>query len=141
MSPSNQSNADTEEVARAHLRVTRERLARRSGVRDMIFGAQDGLLTTLGLVAGVSGAAVARSALLVAALAGATDGMLALGGSTSRQVPKEVFLAEIDNERREVARAQERGLRSWCTSSSRTGSRGKMPERWLRQSLGTRGRG
>jgi VIT1/CCC1 family predicted Fe2+/Mn2+ transporter len=115
-----QTDAGGEDVAQAHLGITRERLARRRGIRDLIFGAQDGLLTTLGLVSGVSGAAVTRSAVLVAALIGATAGMLVMGAG-----------AYISG--RLVGRPNG-SLRSWSSSSSRTASRKKTPRRWPRPS-------
>jgi VIT1/CCC1 family predicted Fe2+/Mn2+ transporter len=58
-------------------------LARRAGIREVVFGVQDGLLTTLGLTTGVAtataGAALAHTTILIAALAGALAGMISMG--------------------------------------------------------------
>ena len=61
----------------------RERLARRTGIREVVFGVQDGLLTTLGLTTGVAtataGAALAHTTILIAGLLGALAGMISMG--------------------------------------------------------------
>lgn len=61
----------------------REQLARRAGVREVVFGVQDGILTTMGLTTGVAtaaaGAAVAHTTILIAGLAGALAGMVSMG--------------------------------------------------------------
>lgn len=61
----------------------RAELARRAGIREVVFGVQDGLLTTLGLTTGVAtataGAAVAHTTILIAGLVGALAGMLSMG--------------------------------------------------------------
>lgn len=99
-------------LAAAHIDHTRARVARRSRVREMIFGTQDGLLTTLGLVAGVGGATADRYSVLVAGGAGAIAGMLAMGAGAfiSSRAQVEVHAAEVDLERGELARNPEREL-------------------------------
>ncbi|MHB8312829.1 MAG: VIT1/CCC1 transporter family protein [Candidatus Dormibacteria bacterium] len=61
----------------------RAELARRAGIREVVFGVQDGLLTTLGLTTGVAtataGAAVAHTTILIAGLVGALAGMVSMG--------------------------------------------------------------
>ncbi len=61
----------------------RERLARRTGIREVVFGVQDGLLTTLGLTTGVAtataGTTVAHTTILIAGLLGALAGMISMG--------------------------------------------------------------
>ncbi|MGA7173506.1 MAG: VIT1/CCC1 transporter family protein [Candidatus Dormiibacterota bacterium] len=61
----------------------RERLARRTGIREVVFGVQDGLLTTLGLTTGVAtataGTLVAHTTILIAGLLGALAGMISMG--------------------------------------------------------------
>jgi VIT1/CCC1 family predicted Fe2+/Mn2+ transporter len=61
----------------------RESLARRAGIREVVFGVQDGLLTTLGLTTGVAtataGAAVSHTTILIAGLLGALAGMISMG--------------------------------------------------------------
>lgn len=61
----------------------RTELARRAGIREVVFGVQDGLLTTLGLTTGVAtataGAALAHTTILIAGLVGALAGMISMG--------------------------------------------------------------
>jgi VIT1/CCC1 family predicted Fe2+/Mn2+ transporter len=61
----------------------REQLERRTGIREVVFGVQDGILTTMGLTTGVAtaaaGAAVAHTTILIAGLAGALAGMVSMG--------------------------------------------------------------
>jgi VIT1/CCC1 family predicted Fe2+/Mn2+ transporter len=61
----------------------RERLARRTGIREVVFGVQDGLLTTLGLTTGVAtataGSVVAHTTILIAGLVGALAGLISMG--------------------------------------------------------------
>ncbi|HEY6538946.1 MAG TPA: VIT1/CCC1 transporter family protein [Candidatus Dormibacteraeota bacterium] len=61
----------------------RDRLARRTGIREVVFGVQDGLLTTLGLTTGVAtataGTAIAHTTILTAGILGALAGMVSMG--------------------------------------------------------------
>ena len=92
------------QLAADHIDRSRERIARRSRVREMIFGTQDGLLTTLGLVSGVGRATVDRGTILLAAIAGALAGMIAMGAGAyiSSKSQLEVAQAEVDREAREL---------------------------------------
>lgn len=83
-----------------------ERVARRGRIREVVFGAQDGLLSTLALVTGVRGADATRSSVLVAGLAGAMAGTIsmALGAYVALKSQREVFAAELENERRQLER-------------------------------------
>lgn len=87
----------------------REELERRAGIREVVFGVQDGLLTTLGLTTGVAtataGAALAHTTILIAGLAGALAGMISMGtgaylGATAE---RDVRSAAIRKERAELA--------------------------------------
>src|SRR5260370_39246233 len=100
------SGATPAEQAVAHIDHTRARVARRSRVREMIFGTQDGLLTTLGLVTGVGGATADRYSVLVAGTARAIAGMIAMGAGAfvSSRSQMEVHEAEGGLERREPGR-------------------------------------
>src|ERR1700682_3792112 len=69
----------TREESTDTIGVPRTRVARRSRVREVIFGTQDGLLTTLGLVSGVGGATSDRYSVLVAGMAGSVAGLVAMG--------------------------------------------------------------
>jgi VIT1/CCC1 family predicted Fe2+/Mn2+ transporter len=65
--------------ATSHIGITRLRVEQRSHIRELVFGTQDGLLTSLGLVSGVSGATTGRLSVLIAGFAGGVAGMLAMG--------------------------------------------------------------
>jgi VIT1/CCC1 family predicted Fe2+/Mn2+ transporter len=89
--------------AMRHRRAEVERLGR---IRQFVFGTQDGLLTTLGLVTGVSGAAAGHSVVLLAGVAEAIAGMVAMasGEFISSRSQAQVYRAEIASERVEVQR-------------------------------------
>lgn len=90
-------------VARAmsHRREQVERLGR---IRQFVFGAQDGLLSTLGVVTGVSGATTSHFAVLAAGFAEAVAGMVAMaaGEYISSRSQAQVYQAEIETEREEL---------------------------------------
>ena len=83
-----------------------ERVARRGRIREVVFGAQDGLLSTLALVTGVRGADAQRYPILVAGLAGALAGTIsmALGAYIAAKSQRDVFEAELDKEREQLRR-------------------------------------
>jgi VIT1/CCC1 family predicted Fe2+/Mn2+ transporter len=87
--------------AMRHRRAEVERLGR---IRQFVFGTQDGLLTTLGLVTGVSGATTGHSVVLLAGIAEAIAGMVAMasGEFISSRSQAQVYRAEIESERIEV---------------------------------------
>ena len=96
--------------AAEHIGVTRARVAARSRVREVIFGTQDGLLTTLGLVSVVGGATATRYTILVAGLAGSVAGMIAMGAGAfiSSKSQLEVATAEVELEQQELSANPER---------------------------------
>jgi VIT1/CCC1 family predicted Fe2+/Mn2+ transporter len=100
------------EEAADHIDVTRTRVARRSRVREVIFGSQDGLLTTLGLVSGVGGATSDRYTVLVAGVAGSVAGLVAMGAGAyiSSKSQLEVARAEVARERLELLANPQREL-------------------------------
>lgn len=83
-----------------------ERVARRGRIREVVFGAQDGLLSTLALVTGVRGAAATRYTILVAGVSGAVAGTIsmALGAYIAAKSQRDVFAAEVENERQQLER-------------------------------------
>ena len=82
------------------------RVARRGQIREIVFGAQDGLLSTLALVTGVRGADAVRATILVAGLAGALAGTIsmALGAYIAAKSQREVFDYELAQEREQLRR-------------------------------------
>jgi VIT1/CCC1 family predicted Fe2+/Mn2+ transporter len=80
------------------------RVAKRGRIREVVFGAQDGLLSTLALVTGVRGAAATRYTILVAGLSGALAGTIsmALGAYIAAKSQRDVFRAELEKERAQL---------------------------------------
>gem|GEM_PF-456489 len=82
----------------------RKRLEQQRGIREIVFGAQDGILTTLGIVTGVGSAQNDRAAVLI------TGGLSLLVGALSMGVgeylggksEREVVQSTIDFEQREM---------------------------------------
>jgi VIT1/CCC1 family predicted Fe2+/Mn2+ transporter len=70
----------------------RRKLEEQRSIREVVFGAQDGVLTTLGIVTGVSGASADRGAILITGFLSMLVGALSmgvgeyLGGKSERDV-------------------------------------------------------
>lgn len=103
--------ASTESVrdeARTHIRdhalSEAARIARLSRVREFVLGAQDGLLVPLGVVTGMAAANPGRPAILVAGLAEAVAGCIAMGGGSflASEAEEALYVAEIADERLEI---------------------------------------
>lgn len=82
-----------------------KRVARLSSIRDVVFGSQDGVLTTLALVTGVHGAAATRFTVLIAGLSGALAGTvsMALGAYIAGRSQRDLFDAELAREREQLS--------------------------------------
>ncbi len=79
-------------------------------IREVIYGATDGLVTSLGFVIGVFGALHDSRLILITGIAGASAGGLSMGFSAfiSSKSQAEFFLAEVERERREMQEMPER---------------------------------
>jgi len=90
---------------RRHLAEERRSAALLGEVREAIFGAQDGLVSTLAVVSTVAGASGDRFPILVAGVATALAGVfsMAAGEYMSSKSQREIFAAQIVGERTEVA--------------------------------------
>ncbi len=84
-------------------RRTFERL---SNIREIVFGVQDGVLTTAGVLAGLSGAVSVRSQVILAALASTVAGALSMGAGAylGTHAESAVLRGELDRVRRESER-------------------------------------
>jgi VIT1/CCC1 family predicted Fe2+/Mn2+ transporter len=84
----------------------RRRASALGDIREAIFGAQDGLVSTLAVVSTVSGATSESYPVLVAGIATALAGMfsMAAGEYLSSKSQREIALATIADEREKVAR-------------------------------------
>ncbi|HEY2473749.1 MAG TPA: VIT1/CCC1 transporter family protein [Candidatus Cybelea sp.] len=83
----------------------RRTLERRRSVREIVFGAQDGILTTLGIITGVGVAEGERSAVFISGFLALLAGALSMGVGEylGRKSEREVVRATIDMEKREMA--------------------------------------
>jgi VIT1/CCC1 family predicted Fe2+/Mn2+ transporter/rubrerythrin len=70
------------------------------GVRDVIFGANDGLVSILALVAGVYGAATEGHTVLIAGVAGAVAGAISMGAGAYLASKSEKEVLERESERK-----------------------------------------
>jgi predicted membrane protein (TIGR00267 family) len=89
----------------AHLADERRKASILGEVREAIFGAQDGLVSTLAVVSTVAGASSDRFPVLIAGIASGLAGVfsMAAGEYMSSKSQHEIFEAQIVGERQEVA--------------------------------------
>jgi predicted membrane protein (TIGR00267 family) len=89
---------------REHLAEERRRTEILGEIREAIFGAQDGLVSTLTVVTAVGAATGERFPVLVAGLAAALAGVfsMGIGEYMSSKSQREIYDAEISDEREEV---------------------------------------
>jgi VIT1/CCC1 family predicted Fe2+/Mn2+ transporter len=87
-----------------HLREERREADLLSEVREAIFGAQDGVTSILAVVITVATATSNQYAVLVAGFAAAIAEIISMGAGEymSSKSQREIFLAQIEKERREV---------------------------------------
>lgn len=88
-----------------HLREERREADILGEIREALFGAQDGLVSTLAVVSTVGGATNDRFAILIAGIASALAGVFSMGAGEylSSKSQREIYLAQIRKEREEVA--------------------------------------
>jgi VIT1/CCC1 family predicted Fe2+/Mn2+ transporter len=88
-----------------HARGEAERISRLSRIREFVLGFQDGLLVPLGVVTGMAAANPGRGPILVAGLAEAVAGCIAMGGGSylASEAEEALYAAEIRDEGKEVA--------------------------------------
>jgi VIT1/CCC1 family predicted Fe2+/Mn2+ transporter len=70
------------------------------GIRDVIFGANDGLVSILALVAGVYGAITESHPILIAGIAGAVAGAISMGAGAYLSSKSEKEVTEKESERK-----------------------------------------
>ena len=83
----------------------RRDLEKRRSVREIVFGVQDGILTTLGIITGVGVAEGDRAAVFISGFLALLAGALSMGVGEylGRKSESEVVQATIDMEKREMA--------------------------------------
>jgi len=104
------TRAEAEEHIRDHSLAEAARIARLSRVREFVLGAQDGLLVPLGVVTGVAAAHPSRSLIIVAGLAEAVAGAVAMGSGSylASEAEEKLYAAEIADEGQEIVDFPER---------------------------------
>ncbi len=97
--------AEAGDHIRDHALVEAARIEKLSRIREFVLGAQDGLLVPLGVVTGMAAASPGRAAILVAGLAEAVAGSIAMGGGSflASEAEEALYAAEIRDEGEEVA--------------------------------------
>ena len=87
--------------------------AKLNWLRAGVLGANDGIVSTAGLVMGVAGATTDSSAILIAGVAAVVAGSISMAGGeyTSVSAQKDSEVASLEQERRELAEQPERELR------------------------------
>jgi VIT1/CCC1 family predicted Fe2+/Mn2+ transporter len=88
----------------AHLADERRKASALGEIREAIFGAQDGLVSTLAVVSTVAGATTDRPVVLIAGIASGLAGVfsMAAGEYIGSKSQREIFEAQIVDERDEV---------------------------------------
>ena len=98
---------DKKEVER-HL-VEKKHKPSGESIRNIVFGASDGIVTTLALVAAVTGATAEISIIIIAGLAGAFSSAISmgLGNYISLKSEIELYKSSIDREKQEIKKNPE----------------------------------
>ncbi|MGH7913239.1 MAG: VIT1/CCC1 transporter family protein, partial [Candidatus Binataceae bacterium] len=76
-------------------------IERLSSIREIVFGTQDGILTTAGVLAGLSGAVSVHRQVILAALASTAAGALSMGAGAyhATRADTEVLSSELERSR------------------------------------------
>ena len=92
------------EFIASHIAEERREVSILGEIREVVFGAQDGLVSTLAVVATVAGAASDNLAVLVAGLASAVAGIfsMSIGEYLGSKSQDEIFRNQVADERQEV---------------------------------------
>lgn len=100
--PTDQGEAFAEVAV--EIAADRRRVSALGEIREVVFGAQDGLVSTLAVVATVAGATTEPVTVLIAGLASAVAGVfsMSVGEYLGSRSQEEVLRWHVDDERREV---------------------------------------
>lgn len=101
--PPNEEPPFSEKVIR-EMQLEQNRMARFGRIREVVFGVQDGILSTTVLLTAVATAVGDASTIVVAGLASALAGMFSMGSGSylGSKAEKDVFQAEIEKEAKEL---------------------------------------
>ena len=81
-----------------------DRIGRLSSIREVVFGAQDGLVSTFAVVAGLAATGVGPAVVLLAGLVSAAAGVLSMSIGTflASRAQRQLHETELERERREI---------------------------------------
>lgn len=101
---SDAARQEAEAHIREHALEEAARIARLSRVREFVLGAQDGLLVPLGVVTGMAAANPSQTLVVVAGLAEAVAGAVAMGSGSylASEAEEHLYAAEIRSEAQEI---------------------------------------
>lgn len=101
--PSSAKDYPFEAIAE-HIGEERKKISLLGEIREIVFGAQDGLVSTLAVVAAVAGATNDQLSILIAGIAAAMAGVfsMAIGEYMGSKSQSEIFEWHIDDEREEI---------------------------------------
>jgi len=97
----------TDRRVRAHvseLETESARIGRLSSIREVVFGAQDGLVSTFAVVAGLAAAGVSNVVVLLGGLISAVAGVLSMSIGTflASRAQRQLYETELERERQEI---------------------------------------
>ena len=97
----------TDRRVRAHvseLETESKRIERLSSIREVVFGAQDGLVSTFAVVAGLAAAGVGNVVVLLGGLVSAVAGVLSMSIGTflASRAQRQLYETELERERQEI---------------------------------------
>lgn len=98
------ARSEAEQHIKDHALGEAERIGKLSRIREFVLGAQDGLLVPLGVVTGMAAAHPSRSLIVVAGLAEAVAGAVAMGSGSylASEAEERLYVAEIADEGKEI---------------------------------------
>jgi VIT1/CCC1 family predicted Fe2+/Mn2+ transporter/rubrerythrin len=88
----------------SELQAEPERIGRLSSIREVVFGAQDGLVSTFAVVAGLAAAGLGHLVIILGGAVSAVAGVLSMSIGTflASRAQRQLYDAELDRERREI---------------------------------------
>lgn len=88
----------------SELHSEQERIGRLSSIREVVFGAQDGLVSTFAVVAGLAAAGVGHLVIILGGAVSAVAGVLSMSIGTflASRAQRQLYDAELDRERHEI---------------------------------------
>ncbi|MBI5392454.1 VIT1/CCC1 transporter family protein [Candidatus Woesearchaeota archaeon] len=100
-------------------------------IRDVVFGANDGLVSIVALVTGVAGGVANNKIVLLAGIAGAIAGAISmgLGSYISNKSQIDFFKSEIEKEKRELDEEPEKEMEELKEIYTKKGFKGKDLEK------------